>query len=620
MNNNSRFKVKLGVMVGVLLILVTIQHTISFFPEKQQAIPLNTPKNFAVPLSADPNAFISIWDTTQPGVSGSNQVQLPLESSGNYNFLVDWGDGSDDTITVWNQAEVIHTYSFSGEYVINITGTIVGWRFNNAGDRTKIMEIQQWGCLRLGNLEAYFDGCENLVLSANDSLDLTGTTNLNKAFRNCLSLGSNGNMNSWDTSQVTEMKYTFQNAQNFNQPIGNWDVSSVMSMAYMFDGASLFNQSIGDWDVSNVTNMQSMFEDAYSFNQPIGTWDVSSLWYMARMFLEAYSFNQPIGDWDVSKVEVMQFLFYDASSFNQLIENWNVSRVTTMFGMFYNASSFNQPIGDWDVSKVTNMGMMFCRASSFNQPIGNWNVSRVTTMSSMFSQAVSFNQPIGNWNVSRVTTMSNMFYNASFFNQPIGTWNVSNVGFMFNMFSNVTLSKENYDNLLGGWSQLNVQNGVTFDGGGSKYTNAALEARENLIGTFGWIITDAGYDPLPDPFTLTSEETNPVTDGSFTLSWISSYGATNYTVYQYTNLITNINESLTILAKETTDVNLHLEDYADGIYYFVVVASNPFGSTLSNCIQVVIIRTKIVPGYNIPLLLGVLGLVVILIRKKYKNL
>ena len=49
--------------------------------------------------ASDPNAFITIWDTTQSGISNVNQITLPLESEGLYNFVVDWGDGATDNIT-----------------------------------------------------------------------------------------------------------------------------------------------------------------------------------------------------------------------------------------------------------------------------------------------------------------------------------------------------------------------------------------------------------------------------------------------------------------------------------------------------------------------------------------
>ena len=257
--------------------------------------------------SNDPSVFISKWDTTKnsTGSSTTNQIKLPLESSGVYDFNVQWGDGSSDVITVWNQTEVTHTYSSSGLYQVNITGTVVGWQFNNNGDRLKIIEIDQWGGLNLGNDGNYFYGASNLKLAANDSLDLTGTTILYRAFANCYNLGSSGNMNGWDTSEVTSMSLMFSQATNFNQPVGNWDVSSVKYMSYMFSSTS-FNQPIDNWNVSSVTDMDYMFYDS-SFNQPLGSWDVSGVSDMSYMFYGS-SINQPLGSWDISTADLIDHM------------------------------------------------------------------------------------------------------------------------------------------------------------------------------------------------------------------------------------------------------------------------------------------------------------------------
>ncbi|TFG17611.1 MAG: BspA family leucine-rich repeat surface protein, partial [Promethearchaeota archaeon] len=331
-----------------------------------------------LPQASNPNAFISRWDTTKWGSSGNNQIKLPLTASGEYNFFVDWGDGTNDTITVYNQTEVTHTFPSSGIYTVNITGTIVGWKFG--GDSEKIIEIQQWGCLRLGNTGNYFAYCYNLVISATDNLDLTGTTTLRSAFQYCYDLGSSGNMNGWDTSNITDMSYMFNLATDFNQPIGNWNVSKVTSMAYMFHYASDFNQPIGNWNVSKVTSMTYMFYSASDFNQSIGNWNVSKVTSMTYMFAYTHEFNQPLENWDVSKVTSMAYMFYYASDFNQSIGNWDVSSVTNMQYMFAYTHEFNQPLENWDVSSVTNMYGMFYYTYEFNQPLENWDVSSVTNM------------------------------------------------------------------------------------------------------------------------------------------------------------------------------------------------------------------------------------------------
>ncbi|MFX1397673.1 MAG: BspA family leucine-rich repeat surface protein [Promethearchaeota archaeon] len=393
------------------------------------------------------HSFRSKWDTTRTssGSSNTTQVKLPLESSGTYNFTVDWGDGTNDTITSWDQAEATHNYASDGVYTVIINRTIIGWCFNNSGDKLKLLEIKEWSVLRLGNSGGYFYGCTNLRITTHDVLNLTGTTSLARAFSYCRSISKIGGMNEWNTSKVTKMSEMFYRADSFNQYIGDWDVSSVTDMCFMFYRADSFNRYIGDWDVSSVTNMSGMFYFAFTFNQDIG--------------------------------------------------GWNVSNVIDMSAMFAVAETFNQDIGGWNVSNVIDMSAMFA-SDVFNQDIGGWNVSNVIDMSSMFYDADVFNQDIGGWNVSSVTDMSYMFKLASAFDQDIGSWKVSGVNDMMEMFNGVTISTSNYDSLLINWSSLSLQTEVSFDGGNSQYSaGTAASARASIISSFNWTITDGGQAP-----------------------------------------------------------------------------------------------------------------------------
>ncbi|NBX91633.1 MAG: BspA family leucine-rich repeat surface protein, partial [Proteobacteria bacterium] len=295
-------------------------------------------------------SFISTWKTsnTSTGSSTSTKVALPLESTGTYNFTVQWGDGTQNSITTWNDTNATHTYASAGTYTVTITGTITGFRFNNTGDRLKLTNISQFGTLNLGNNGSYFYGASNLTLTATDPLDLTGTTNLSYAFYNCSSLTTAPSMANWDTSKITNMTGVFTGATNFNESISNWNTENVTDMSWLFYQAYAFNQSIGNWNTANVTNMYYTFGSATSFNQDIGNWNTANVTTMSNMFNRAYLFNQPIG-------------------------NWNTANVTNMAEMFRSITVFNQPIGNWNTANVTNMSFMFSGASAFNQNIGSWN-------------------------------------------------------------------------------------------------------------------------------------------------------------------------------------------------------------------------------------------------------
>ena len=248
----------------------------------------------------------------------------------------------------------------------------------------------------------------------------------------------------------------------------DWDVSKVTDMDRAFDGRDIFNVDISNWDVGNVTNMSSMFINATSFNQPLNNWNVSNVTNMFQMFTIASVFNQDLNSWDVSSV-------------------------TNMSSMFFFATSFNQPLNNWDISSVTDMQVMFGSATSFNQPLNNWNVSNVTNMFQMFTIASVFNQDLNSWDVSSVTNMSSMFFYATSFNQSLNNWDISSVTDMQEMFSYSSLTTDNYDGVLNSWSQQDVISGVILRAIGVNYCNGE-DARQNLIDTYGWIITDDGLD------------------------------------------------------------------------------------------------------------------------------
>ncbi|GMN06341.1 hypothetical protein MTsPCn5_17300 [Croceitalea sp. MTPC5] len=470
--------------------------------------------------------FITTWKTDNPGVSEDDQITIPIISGDQ--ITIDWGDGTNDTNV---NAGITHTYSIPGTYQVSITGNLQGLSFNGAGDNEKIVSIDQWGSIAWTSLFASFTGCVNLDLVAIDIPDLSNVDNLTGMFDGCTSLVGNESIGLWQTSTITDTSSMFEDCPLFNQDISDWDMGNVERMVAMFVRAESFNQDIGKWDVGNVTNMLAMFVDAKTFNQSLNSWDVSKVTDMFSMFRGAESFNQDLdtwntsnvtnmfgmfflasdfnGDittWDVSSVTNMSNMFTDARAFNQDISGWNVSNVTEMGSMFGLATSFNQDLNTWDVSNVTNMAFMFENATDFNGDISSWNVSNVIAMGNMFNGVSVFNQDISRWNVSNVTDMAGMLAGATLFDQDLGSWDVSNVTDMTSMLFDVSLSTANYDSLLEGWAGLpNLQSGIAFDAGNSHYC-ASAEARQLILDTYNWSISDGG--PNTECFFITTWKTD----------------------------------------------------------------------------------------------------------------
>ena len=132
------------------------------------------------------------------------------------------------------------------------------------------------------NASSVFQGCSNLKLTATDAP--SNITYMQSVFSSCPNLGSEGNMNSWDMSNVNSFYYAFNEADTFNQPIGNWNTSNVTDFERMFYRATGFNQDIGAWDTSSVVDMQYMFDgngQRHTFNNGgsdnISGWDTSNV-------------------------------------------------------------------------------------------------------------------------------------------------------------------------------------------------------------------------------------------------------------------------------------------------------------------------------------------------------
>ena len=375
-------------------------------------------------------------------VDGSNQVTLNLVS-GAVDCLVDWGDGTTSIISAYDDSNKTHTYSTGGNKEIRIykrgkSGTLGTQQFYN---NARIVS---------------FDGGREANISFSSRFIAYNFTT-----RSVEQPTYPASISRWDTSSVTNMDQCFRYCTN-PPDITKWKTGKVTDMGQMFEGRysghdSTFNQNIGNWDTSSVTNVQDMFYHAKAFNGDIGNWDTSSMTHMRRMFRDALVFNQDIGRWDMSSATDVAEMFSGDAAFNQDIGNWDTSSVTNMENMFYQATSFNQDITNWDTSNVTDMGGMFTD-TAFDQNISKWDFSSLDED-------------------NRGQACLNIF------------------------LSNGQLSTSNYDALLVKWASQASSIGASTNGnllgvdlGTSTYTagGTAATARNTLVNTYGWSITDGG--------------------------------------------------------------------------------------------------------------------------------
>src|SRR5690606_24054091 len=85
--------------------------------------------------------FVSVWR-----VDANERITLPLTQTGNYNFKVFWGDGSESIVATYDLESAGHTYAEAGDYTVTVWGVIEGFNFYQTSQSAKnILDITQWG-------------------------------------------------------------------------------------------------------------------------------------------------------------------------------------------------------------------------------------------------------------------------------------------------------------------------------------------------------------------------------------------------------------------------------------------------------------------------------------------
>lgn len=312
---------------------------------------VTTAKSPTLPLTGINRSFVSKWKTDNAGSSNNDQITLPFESGGTYKCIIDWGDGTKDRITVWNQAETTHTYPSAGTYTVKISGVINGWRFNAGGDDDKILEIKNWGSLLLGNNGDYFSGCSNLVITATDILDTSAMTNWLGFWANCSSIRTIPSINKWDSSNVTNGKNAFASMSLHNQDLDGLDMSKLEDGTGMFTANSIFNGKIG-WSLPSLQIASSMFQSCPLFNQIVSRdGNMQSLLKTVAMFLGDSAYNQPL-NWFTPNLNDMRVMLFSATAFNQDISGLDVAGVTDMLlllsGTSFSTANYNLLLVAWE--------------------------------------------------------------------------------------------------------------------------------------------------------------------------------------------------------------------------------------------------------------------------------
>ncbi len=123
----------------------------------------------------------------------------------------------------------------------------------------------------------------------------------------------------------------------------------------------------------------------------------------------------------------------------------------------------------------------------------------------------------------------------------------------------------------------------------------------------------------PSAFSLSSNADTPDTDGSFHLTWTTSTNADNYSIYISNQFISEIDSNSTLIAQVFISPYL-IQELGSGAYYYIIVARNTYGETLSNCIIIYVEISELeeILGYDALSLIFMVTVISALIVRKMR--
>ena len=289
--------------------------------------------------------FVATWNVASDG----STITLPLLSGGTYSGTIDWGDSSTSSLSYANRT---HTFTTAGTYTITLSGTMVGWQFNNSGDKTKFLDVSNWGDLTITSQKTFF-GCSNFTISATDAPIVT-STNGDYWFYNCHALGS-PDLSGWDVSTITRYQNTFR-ATGLNPIITGWFHSNVTTIRSAFLNNSSWNRSLDGQDFSGVTDAYEFMRGCSGFNSSVANLSFGTNANLYGMFQSCTAFTGTgLDSWDTSNVISFNRTFSACSNMNGDISGFNTSNATNFFYMLNQCDAFRGAMTNWDINQATNL-------------------------------------------------------------------------------------------------------------------------------------------------------------------------------------------------------------------------------------------------------------------------
>ena len=291
----------------------------------------------------------------------------------------------------------------------------------------------------LSDLSGLFTNMPNLKEVNVTGLVTDKVENVSRMFYNDSALTTIVGLDTWDTSNVTDMSYIFASFTNpttdNHKPQGLEHTGSLKAL------------DLSGWKTSNVTNMACMFtgQNHLETLKGLSNWNTSKVTNMAQMFHGLSKLQDgSLGDlskWDTSNVTDMTYMFAVMSLQTDLsfVNGWKTGMVTDMSYMFAKDEKLQKlDLSNWDVSSVGlketeqnySFGAMFSGDTALTSvgDISHWRTENVHDTRQMFYGTTSLkNIDLSGWNTGKLQIAEGMFWNSGAQYINLDHWDFSNI-------------------------------------------------------------------------------------------------------------------------------------------------------------------------------------------------
>ena len=299
-------------------------------------------------------------------------------SSGAPNFKINWGEGSDQTLSTTTTS---HTYTSTGTKVIKINKSGTNTPVNNFSvlatnqGRAMVTKVTDWGDNEWYSLRDGFNSCVNLTTISSDTTLLTASNASElfyNTFRDCTSL-TEANMSNWATNNIVwYLRGTFNGCTNVN--LVKAPASRKMPLSLFGTAASQqFNNSTFRY-VGSATADGATFEFGGLDFSDTSLVNITTCFANAKINGNTSDFS----DWVFpSTVASIGNLFY----FAQVVgtdpifdcSGWTTLQANNLAGAFRGINNTTAPnnltfnISNFNVSNVTNFALFMGHNFSVNR-------------------------------------------------------------------------------------------------------------------------------------------------------------------------------------------------------------------------------------------------------------